>query len=46
MQVESFRKYAYDKVHLSPDASLWEWLALAQHHGLPVLTLLALLVQK
>ena len=33
--VESFRKYAYDTPGLPPEASLWEWLALAQHHGLP-----------
>ena len=28
--VESFRKYAYESTDLSNDASLWEWLALAQ----------------
>ena len=33
--VETFRRYAYDTTSLSSDASLWEWLALAQHHGLP-----------
>ena len=33
--VETFRRYAYDTTSLASDASLWEWLALAQHHGLP-----------
>jgi hypothetical protein len=30
---EAFKKYAYGMTSLHEDASLWEWLALAQHHG-------------
>lgn len=33
--IESFKKYAYGTARLDRDATLWEWLALAQHHGLP-----------
>ncbi|EKX38955.1 hypothetical protein GUITHDRAFT_143775, partial [Guillardia theta CCMP2712] len=33
--VESFKKYAYGMANLGPSPTLWEWLALAQHHGLP-----------
>lgn len=33
--IESFKKYAYGTARLDRDATLWEWMALAQHHGLP-----------
>ena len=31
--VDSFRKYAHGE--FDPGASLWHWISLAQHHGLP-----------
>ena len=33
--MESFRKYSYGTARIGNDASLLEWMALAQHHGLP-----------
>jgi hypothetical protein len=33
--VSTFQRYAHGTTSLSSDSSLWEWLALAQHHGLP-----------
>jgi hypothetical protein len=32
--LRNFRKYAHDRTMTSVD-SIWHWLALAQHHGLP-----------
>ena len=33
--LRNFRKYARDTGPLAPAGSPWDWLALAQHHGLP-----------
>jgi hypothetical protein len=32
--LRNFRKYAHDQAPGAPD-SIWQWLAVAQHHGLP-----------
>ncbi len=33
--LRNFRKYAIQSVQRPPEGHLWNWLALAQHHGLP-----------
>ncbi|RYG25309.1 FRG domain-containing protein [bacterium] len=33
--LRNFRKYAIQSVDRPPEGRIWNWLALAQHHGLP-----------
>jgi hypothetical protein len=33
--IRNFRKYAIQNVDRPPEGRMWNWLALAQHHGLP-----------